>query len=82
MFEIVFQLLFTAVVVPLISYHFDAPLTEKQSEVLGFAANICFWKAVYVFVVSTITGNVSQVDKLWSIMPSVYAWAIAHSAGM
>lgn len=26
------------------------------------------------FVVSTITKNYSQVDKLWSIIPAVYAW--------
>lgn len=27
-----------------------------------------------VFVISTITNNVSQVDKLWSIIPFVYTW--------
>jgi len=26
------------------------------------------------FITSTITGNISQVDKLWSIIPAAYAW--------
>ncbi|KAL3797388.1 hypothetical protein HJC23_010514 [Cyclotella cryptica] len=30
--------------------------------------------AVLTFTVSTLEGNLSQVDKLWSILPSVYAW--------
>ena len=33
------------------------------------------------YVVSTLTGNYSQVDKLWSIMPVIYAWVIAHHGG-
>ena len=33
----------------------------------------CFL-TVLVFFVSTITGNYSQVDKLWSIVPVLYAW--------
>jgi steroid 5-alpha reductase family enzyme len=30
--------------------------------------------AVACFVVGELTGNVSQVDKLWSIVPVLYAW--------
>jgi steroid 5-alpha reductase family enzyme len=33
--------------------------------------------AALCFVVGTVTGNVSQVDKLWSIMPVVYVWIVA-----
>ncbi len=33
--------------------------------------------AALCFVVGTVTGNVSQVDKLWSVMPVVYVWIVA-----
>ena len=33
--------------------------------------------AAVCFIVGTITGNVSQVDKLWSIIPVVYVWVVA-----
>jgi len=38
-------------------------------------------KASLVFIVSVITGNVSQVDKLWSLMPPIYAWTIVAYTG-
>ena len=34
----------------------------------------CHVFAILVFAVSTMTGNLSQVDKLWSILPCVYTW--------
>ena len=33
--------------------------------------------AALCFVIGTVTGNVSQVDKLWSIIPVVYVWVVA-----
>jgi steroid 5-alpha reductase family enzyme len=42
---------------------------------------MAFAKASFVFTVSVITSNVSQVDKLWSLMPPIYAWAIVASTG-
>lgn len=35
---------------------------------------LCLFVSLLVFVVSTITKNYSQVDKLWSIIPFVYTW--------
>ena len=34
----------------------------------------CAFFASLTFLVSTASGNVSQVDKLWSVLPCVYAW--------
>jgi len=31
----------------------------------------------YAFVAGELTGNNSQVDKLWSLLPIVYAWIVA-----
>ena len=55
----------------------DQPLTPKQWEALSTVSYIAFAKACFAFVVSLVTGNYSQVDKLWSIMPPVYVWIMA-----
>src|SRR5439155_4305823 len=38
--------------------------------------------AAACFIVGELTGNVSQVDKLWSIVPVIYCWLIAAHGGM
>lgn len=35
---------------------------------------LCNSVSLLVFLVSSVSGNYSQVDKLWSILPAVYAW--------
>lgn len=35
---------------------------------------MCHAMALLTFIVSSATGNLSQVDKLWSILPALYAW--------
>jgi len=35
--------------------------------------------ATTCFIVSEITRNCSQVDKLWSIMPIIYTWYFAYA---
>ncbi|RLD94743.1 MAG: hypothetical protein DRJ29_04955 [Bacteroidetes bacterium] len=37
--------------------------------------------ALLCFVVSTITGNYSQVDKLWSLIPIAYVWIVTVQSG-
>lgn len=76
MYAIIFILLITAVVLPYVSYNFDEPLSPKQFEALTAVGKIAFVKAVFVFVLNFITGNYSQLDKLWSLMPGVYAWVL------
>lgn len=78
---LIFQLLFTAVVLPYVSYKFDQPLNDKQWEVLMVLSKIAFGKFVFVFFLNTVTGNYSQVDKLWSIMPVLYSWVMAYLSG-
>jgi len=36
---------------------------------------------MYAFVVGELENNNSQVDKLWSILPIVYAWVVTVYAG-
>lgn len=80
MWKQVLFLLFTLIIVPIVTFKFDVQLTELQSSTLatllwvyGIAAGLCF-------IISTVTGNYSQVDKLWSIIPVPYVWIVAYNA--
>ena len=79
MWRTVLFLIFTLIIVPILTFNFDVPLTELQQSTLktllcvyGIAAGICF-------IVSSATKNYSQVDKLWSIIPIPYVWVIAYN---
>ena len=79
MWRTVLFLIFTLIIVPILTFNFDVPLTELQQSTLktllcvyGIAAGICF-------IVSSATKNYSQVDKLWSIIPIPYVWIIAYN---
>lgn len=45
---------------------------NHSSLILGWTLVVFFF--VYSFVWSVISGNVSKVDQLWSIVPMIYAW--------
>lgn len=57
-------------------------LSELQIETLMILLIVCIISTIYSFVVGEITGNNSQVDKVWSILPIVYAWIIVVQSGM
>jgi steroid 5-alpha reductase family enzyme len=78
MWKVVLLLIFTLLTVPVVCFYYDDPLTALQADALctllwvyGIASFLCF-------VVSSITKNYSQVDKLWSIMPIPYLWILVH----
>ena len=79
MWRTVIFLIFTLIIVPILTFNFDVPLTELQQSTLktllcvyGIAAGLCF-------IVSSATKNYSQVDKLWSIIPIPYVWITAYN---
>jgi steroid 5-alpha reductase family enzyme len=74
-------LILTLIVVPILAFKFDAPLTPEQWATLKEVGALMLFVALLCFAVGELTGNVSQVDKLWSIVPVVYAWFITGSAG-
>jgi len=41
---------------------------------LYFSLQICAMLSIAAFIISTVSNNMSQVDKLWSITPCIYAW--------
>ncbi|MFC3880521.1 DUF1295 domain-containing protein [Algoriphagus namhaensis] len=70
-------LIFTLLVVPVFTYLFGTPLSPEVWEALKVLIWICGFAIAYCFIVGELTGNNSQVDKYWSILPIIYAWVMA-----
>lgn len=79
MLRTILILVCTLLLIPISAVYFDVPLSEGQSAVLKTLIFIYITIALLCFVVSEISQNYSQVDKLWSIMPIVYTWFVAYS---
>ena len=57
-------------------------LNETQLETLKILGIIAACSAAFCFIVGELTGNNSQMDKLWSLLPITYTWVIAAKGGM
>lgn len=71
-------LIIALIVLPIIAFRFDQPLDEIQRYMLLTVTYTMLAFAGACFVLSEITKNCSQFDKLWSILPICYAWMIAY----
>lgn len=69
------------IVCPLLYIYVGPALDDLQLSTLKTLGIICACSALYCFVVGELTGNNSQMDKLWSILPPVYCWVIAANGG-
>jgi len=81
MWKTVLALIVTIIVIPFIAFTMDEPVTLFQKEVLTDLVTVYLAAAVLCFLISTITGNHSQVDKLWSLIPIAYVWMVAFHSG-
>ena len=81
MWKTVLILIFTLIVVPYIAFNFDDPLSTLQAATLEKLTIVYLIAALFCFVVSTLSKNYSQVDKLWSVIPVAYAWIACHDSG-
>ena len=61
------------IVCPLLYIYVGPALDDLQLSTLKTLGIIAGCSALYCFVVGELTGNNSQMDKLWSILPAVYA---------
>lgn len=71
-------LIITLIVVPIFSFYFGTPLNANSMGALTLIGKICLGAIIYCFVVGELSNNNSQVDKLWSLLPIVYVWIMAH----
>ena len=69
------------IVCPLLYVYVGPALDAAQIGVLKTLGIICGCSALYCFLVGELTGNNSQMDKLWSLLPIVYIWVIACHGG-
>lgn len=76
-----FLLVITLLVVPLFSYYFGTPPGEAGWHALRTLLLITASSVFLTFIVGELTGNNSQVDKLWSVLPVVYVWVVAAQGG-
>ena len=67
---------------PLLYVFVGPKLSTDQLSTLMILGIICGCSALYCFIAGEITGNNSQMDKLWSILPAVYTWVIAIKGHM
>jgi steroid 5-alpha reductase family enzyme len=74
-------LILTLMLVPISIKYIDIPLNAHQLEVLKTLLKVYASVAVICFITGELTKNVSQVDKLWSIIPIVYVWIMAAYGG-
>jgi steroid 5-alpha reductase family enzyme len=70
-------LIVTIILVPLASYYFGVALGPLEIQALRTLAIILLVVILYCFAVGELTNNVSQVDKLWSLIPIIYTWVVA-----
>jgi steroid 5-alpha reductase family enzyme len=81
MLKTILLLILGLVVLPFVAYTYDAPLASEQKAMLQDMFYFMCGVALTCFIVSEITRNVSQVDKLWSIMPIIYTWYFVYAGG-
>jgi steroid 5-alpha reductase family enzyme len=81
MWKTALALLVTIIVIPFLAFTLDEPVTGVQNEILLKLLIVYLVAAFLCFVVSTIAGNYSQVDKLWSLIPLAYVWMVAVRSG-
>ena len=70
------------VVCPILYFAVGPALDGPQLEVLIILVIVAACSAAFCFIVGELTGNNSQMDKLWSLLPIAYTWIIAVSGGM
>ena len=75
-------LLLSLVVCPILYIYVGPALNDLQLETLKILGIVAGCSALYCFLVGEITGNNSQVDKVWSLLPIAYCWIIAAKGGM
>jgi len=75
-------LMITLLVIPVLIYIFGEKPNSVQKSVMTSTGIVYCIVAAFCFIVSFVADNYSQVDKLWSIMPIIYAWMVAFQGSL
>lgn len=82
MLRTILLLIATLLMLPVAAFYYDTPPSGEQWDALLIVIQGMFVVAGLCFLVSEWTGNYSQVDKLWSILPIGYTWFFAMRSGL
>lgn len=74
-------LLATVLLLPVAAWFLGTPPNDVQIMILKKSSWVLGASILYCFLVGRLTGNQSQVDKLWSILPAVFAWHMTWLGG-
>ena len=81
MVKTIVVLIATLIVLPFIAFKLDPhPVSPEQWHMIEVSGIIALITALSCFTLAEITGNCSQVDKIWSIMPIIYTWYFAYAS--
>jgi steroid 5-alpha reductase family enzyme len=75
-------LVLSVIVCPILYFTVGPTLDGVQLDTLKILGFIAAGSAAFCFIVGEATGNNSQMDKLWSLLPIAYTWVIAAKGGM
>jgi len=78
MLKTIILLILALVGLPLVAYYLDPSLTEMQWHLIKVGGGSALIVATLCFLLAELTGNCSQVDKIWSVVPIIYVWEYAH----
>ncbi|MEI6883926.1 MAG: DUF1295 domain-containing protein [Bacteroidota bacterium] len=74
-------LVVTLLALPLFSYFFGTSPGPSEWQAMHTLMIIVAAVIAFSFITGELTGNNSQVDKLWSILPIVYTWMVTVYGG-
>ncbi len=75
-------ILLSLIVCPILYINVGPALGAEQLDTLKLLGIIAACSAAWCFIVGELTGNNSQMDKLWSLLPIAYTWIIAVRGGL
>ncbi|MFM7839439.1 MAG: DUF1295 domain-containing protein, partial [Chitinophagaceae bacterium] len=75
-------LFFSLISLPIAAYFLGEPPNPLQWSLLTRSLSILGVAIAYSFIVGQLSGNYSQVDKLWSLLPVVYVWYFTLAGGL
>jgi len=75
-------LVLSLIMCPLLYIYVGPALSPEQLDTLKILGTVAACSAAFCFIVGELTGNNSQMDKLWSLLPIAYTWIIAIRGGL
>lgn len=82
MFKSALLYIATIIVIAVLALKVDLPITDAQKILFCSVTKVMLVIAALCFIVGEISRNFSQVDKLWSLVPVLYAWVATVQGGM